>query len=122
MNMLRIAAVNTVGDFLTWLGKLVITGLCGLAAFFMCDMDAYTDPTSETYLSSPLLPVVVTAFIGYMEADIFLSVYEMAVDTILLSFCEDCGTAGGPHYAPPLLMSALGKSSKKKVQPEYDSD
>ena len=35
---------------------------------------------------------------------------------------EDCGTAGGPHFAPPLLMSALGKSSKKKVQPEYDSE
>ena len=121
-NMLRIAAVNTVGDFLTWLGKLVITGLCGLAAFFMCDTDAYTDPTSSSYLSSPLLPVIVTAFIGYMEADIFLSVYEMAVDTILLSFCEDCGTAGGPHYAPPLLMSALGKSPKKKVAPDYDSD
>jgi choline transporter-like protein 2/4/5 len=121
-NMLRIAAVNTVGDFLTWLGKLVITGLCGLAAFFMCDMDDYTDPTSSSYLSSPLLPVIVTAFIGYMEADIFLSVYEMAVDTILLSFCEDCGTAGGPHYAPPLLMSALGKSPKKKVAPDYDSD
>lgn len=122
LNMLRIAAVNTVGDFLTWLGKIVITGVCGLMAFMMCDMDAYSDPTKETYISSPLMPVLVTAFIGYIEADVFLSVYEMAVDTILLSFCEDCGQSGGPHYAPPLLMSALGKSSKKKVKPEKGDD
>jgi choline transporter-like protein 2/4/5 len=122
VNMLRIAAVNTVGDFLTWLGKLVVTGLCALCAFFMSDLDTYTDPTKETYLSSPLLPVLVVAFIGYIEADLFLSVYEMAVDTILLSFCEDCGTNGGPHFAPPLLLSALGKSSKKKVKPFRDGD
>jgi hypothetical protein len=36
----------------------------------------------------------------------------MAVDTILLSFCEDC-TANNevPQFAPKLLMSALGKVS-----------
>lgn len=117
LNMLRIAAVNTVGDFLTWLGKIVITGACALGAFFMCDTSAYADPAKETYLSSPLAPVIACAFVGYIQADLFLSVYEMAVDTILLSFCEDCGQTGGPHYAPPLLLSALGKSSKKKVQP-----
>ena len=117
LNMMRIAAVNTVGDFLTWLGKLVVCGVCGFLAFLMCDMDTYTDPDSDYYLTSPLLPVLVCAFIGYMEADIFLSVYEMAVDTILLSFCEDCNQSGGPKFAPPLLMSALGKSSNSKVEP-----
>ena len=116
LNMMRIAAVNTVGDFLTWLGKLIVCGLCGFLAFLMCDLPMYTDADSATYLSSPILPIIVCAFIGYIEADVFLSVYEMAVDTILLSFCEDCGTAGGPHYAPPLLMSALGKGTSSKVK------
>jgi len=83
----------------------------------MCDMDQYTDPDSANYLSSPILPVLVVVFIAYQEADIFMGVYEMAVDTIMLSFCEDCNTSGGPHFAPPLLMSALGKSSKK-TKPE----
>lgn len=120
-NALRIAAVNTVGDFLTWLGKIVVAGACGFIAFLLCDMEQYTDPASATYITSPILPVIVVAFIAYCEADVFLSVYEMAVDTILLSFCEDCGKSGGPHYAPPLLMGALGKSSKPKVKPnEHD--
>ena len=113
MNMARIAVINTVGDFLTWLGKIVVTGICGVLAFLMCDMSMYTDPDSANYLTSPILPVIVTVFIAYQEADIFMGVYEMAVDTIMLSFCEDCNTSGGPHYAPPLLMSALGKSTKK---------
>jgi choline transporter-like protein 2/4/5 len=117
MNALRMAAVNTVGDFLTWLGKIVVAGCCGFIAFLLLDTDQYTDPTSSSYLTSPLLPVIFVMFIAYCEADVFLSVYEMAVDTILLSFCEDCGESNGPHYAPPLLMSALGKSSDPKVKP-----
>lgn len=41
---------------------------------------------------------------------IFFSVYEMAIDTILLSFCEDCESNNGhPKFAPPLLMDAIGE-------------
>lgn len=41
---------------------------------------------------------------------IFFSVYELAIDTILLSFCEDSESNGGhPAYAPPLLMEAIGE-------------
>jgi len=118
-NALRLAAVNTIGDFLTWLGKLVVAGVCGILAFLLCDTAQYTDPDSATYLTSPLLPVVVVVFIAYVEADVFLGVYEMAIDTILMSFCEDCNNSGGPKYAPPLLMSAIGKNpSDNKVSPE----
>ena len=85
------------------------------------DKEQYTDPTSATYLTSPILPVIVCVFIAYCEADVFLSVYEMAVDTIMLSFCEDCGNSGGPKYAPPLLMGALGKTSDPKIKPN-DND
>jgi hypothetical protein len=36
-------------------------------------------------------------------------VYELAIDTLLLSFCEDCERHDGrPAAAPPLLMHALG--------------
>jgi choline transporter-like protein 2/4/5 len=33
----------------------------------------------------------------------------MAVDTIILAFCEDCEVHGGnPKFAPPLLMETMG--------------
>ncbi len=35
-------------------------------------------------------------------------VYMMAIDTVMLSFCEDCEAHGGePRSAPPLLLHAL---------------
>jgi choline transporter-like protein 2/4/5 len=37
----------------------------------------------------------------------------MAVDTILLSFCEDCSQNDDhPKYAPPLLAAAIGESKE----------
>ena len=41
---------------------------------------------------------------------LWLQVYEMAIDTILLSFCEDCESHDGdPQCAPLLLLGAIGK-------------
>jgi hypothetical protein len=41
---------------------------------------------------------------------IFFSVYELAIDTVLLAFCEDSEAHGGhPVAAPPLLMEAIGE-------------
>ena len=35
----------------------------------------------------------------------------MAIDTIILAFCEDCSANGGtPKFAPELLMEAIGKA------------
>ena len=39
-----------------------------------------------------------------------MQVYEMAIDTIILSFCQDCESHNGePQYAPLLLLGAIGK-------------
>ena len=45
-----------------------------------------------------------------LEALAGMQVYEMAIDTIMLSFCEDCESHNGnPQYAPLLLLGAIGK-------------
>ncbi|KAK3259075.1 hypothetical protein CYMTET_31912, partial [Cymbomonas tetramitiformis] len=122
-NCLRLAAVNTVGDMLTWLGKVCVTLLAGIMCFFLTDMDLYTDVDSETYLSSPLLPIILSMCIAYFIAEVFFQVYEMAIDTILLSFCEDCEQHdGNPQYAPELLMKAIGKSASNKIKPNTSGD
>lgn len=42
---------------------------------------------------------------------IFFAVYEMAIDTVLLSFCDDCErNSGHPRCAPQLLLEAIGES------------
>ena len=51
----------------------------------------------------------------------------MSIDTIMLSFCEDCESHNGtPQYAPMLLLQAIGKvqlvkkrkQTKKQVKAE----
>ncbi|DBA72774.1 hypothetical protein WJX79_010106 [Trebouxia sp. C0005] len=111
-NILRIAAVNTIGDALLWLGKISVCAGCGVIAFLMSDLTYYTNATKypATYLSSPLLPILISLLVGYTVAQCFFNVYEMAIDTILLSFCEDCESHNGdPQYAPLLLLGAIGK-------------
>lgn len=47
----------------------------------------------------------------------------MAIDTILLSFCEDSESHGGnPQYAPPLLLEAIGKSKLAKERRQAARD
>ena len=38
-----------------------------------------------------------------------MQVYDVAIDTIILAFCEDCDAHDGhPQHAPALLLDALG--------------
>ena len=42
-----------------------------------------------------------------------MQVYEYAVNTVLLSFCEDCEEHDGhAQFAPPLLLHALGQAQE----------
>lgn len=111
-NALRLVAVTVVGDSLVFLGKLCVVGGCGVVAFFLADSALYSDPVNnpDTFLSSPVAPIVLTVIVAYVCASVFFQVYEMAVDTILLCFCEDCDVNGEePKFAPPLLMEAIGQ-------------
>ena len=113
-NLMRMAAVNTVGDFLIFLGKLAVTAACFFVSIMVSNLDMYTDPAKDTFISSPLVPVFISTVTAGIIANIFFGVYEMAIDTILLSFCEDCNQNDGEaKHAPPLLMSAIGMSKKK---------
>ncbi|KAI8472764.1 MAG: plasma-membrane choline transporter-domain-containing protein [Monoraphidium minutum] len=111
-NALRLATVNVVGDALLFLGKLAVAACCGLAAFGLANLRYYNDPEAypSTHLSSAIFPIAVAVLTGFVVAQIFFSVYELAIDATLLSFCEDAEANGGhPRYAPPLLMEAIGE-------------
>lgn len=109
-NALRMAAVNTVGDSMLLVGEICVAAMCGVVGFLMADLPMFTDPTKATYLASPLLPVLACILIGFSVATVFFGVYEMAIDTVLLSFCEDCKMHNDePQYAPTILMNVMGK-------------
>ena len=63
------------------MGKIAVTAACGLIAFGLSDMKYYTDPVNhpDTYLSSPLMPVLVSVIAGYTISNLFLQVSGCAI-------------------------------------------
>ena len=100
-NLMRVAAVNVIGDSFLFLGKVAVAALCTLASIEVFGM-------SELQLSSPFMPTVLVFLLSLFVASLFFSVAEMAIDTILMSYCIDCNNNGGQALsAPPLLQSTL---------------
>lgn len=85
-NVLRVAAVDTVGDALVFLGKLSVMAGSGVIAMLMSTLTYYTDPVKypNTFMSSPLLPVILSLIVGYIVASVFFNVRS-------ISFSFQCG-------------------------------
>lgn len=99
-NMARVLAVSMVGDFLMFLGKLFIVAICGLigvAIFTGIDEDLY----------SWAIPALLVVILSYAIASGFMSVYDMAISTILLCFCEDVERHGTTKGQEPFMSERL---------------
>ncbi|CAH1775579.1 unnamed protein product, partial [Owenia fusiformis] len=107
-NVLRVAAINSVGDFVLFLGKIAV-----MAATCAIGMIWFKTREDLNYYAIPVLLVCVFA---YFIAHCFLSVYEMVIDSLLLCFCEDCqmndGTEGKEYFMSQSLMKFVKNSSE----------
>uniref|UniRef100_A0A8D2KS12 Choline transporter-like protein n=1 Tax=Varanus komodoensis TaxID=61221 RepID=A0A8D2KS12_VARKO len=112
-NVVRVAVLDKVTDFLLFLGKILVAGGVGVLAFFFFThkIPAFTqEAPSLNYYWVPLLTVIIGA---YLVAHGFFSVYAMCVDTLFLCFCEDLerndGSTSKPYYMSASLHRILGK-------------
>jgi solute carrier family 44 protein 1 (choline transporter-like protein) len=102
VNAFKVTAVNTIGDFLLFLSKILIVLITlWTGAKLMQDRQA-----ELTYSWSPL---IVSGLAAYFVAHCFLSVYEMAIDALLICYCEDRRSASEtmeqPSNADRVLIS-----------------
>ncbi|OVA00585.1 Choline transporter-like [Macleaya cordata] len=110
-NILRIGKVNVIGDVILFLGKLCVSLASAVFAFLMLDTHKYR--SAHNKISSPLFPVLVSWWLGYVVASLFFAVVEMSIDTIILSYCQDSEEhQGTARYAPPLLMETLNEENE----------
>ncbi|XP_021362366.1 choline transporter-like protein 2 isoform X2 [Mizuhopecten yessoensis] len=114
-NIVRVAVVDKVTEFIMLLGKLVIVGATAAGAYFFFSggidfLKNYT-PTLNFYV----VPIVIVTIVSYVVASCFFSVYSMAVDTLFLCFLEDLerndGSVEKPFYMSKDLMNILGKKN-----------
>jgi len=110
-NAVRVTAINTVGDFCLFLAKLLIVIITVMAGIGICD-------TNED-IEIEAIPIALGAFVTYIIAHIFLSVYEMIVDTVFLCFCEDSERNDG-SAAKPYFMSENLKEFVDTTQEEME--
>ncbi|CAN6487233.1 unnamed protein product [Victoria cruziana] len=76
-------------------------------------LDTHKYGSAHNKISSPLFPVLICWGLGYVVATLFFGVVEMAIDTIILSFCQDTEEhQGTAQYAPPLLMETLNNQEE----------
>jgi len=64
-------------------------------------------------MTSATLPTALTLLIAWVTSSIFMFVYSMAIDTILLCFCEDVRD-GKPYFMPKSLKKFFKGAESKK--------
>uniref|UniRef100_A0A7N8XTT2 Choline transporter-like protein n=1 Tax=Mastacembelus armatus TaxID=205130 RepID=A0A7N8XTT2_9TELE len=117
-NALRVAAINTVGDFVLFLGKVLIVSCTAFAGVL-----ALNYQRDYTVWVLPLLIVCVFAF---LVAHCFLSVFENVVDVLFLCFAVDTkyndGSSGREYYMDKALMEFVENSKKMGQYKPSDGD
>lgn len=125
-NILRVAVIDKVTDFIIFVGKMVVTvGMGSLAWAFFTDKFS---TTGIAVLSAPTLNyywfmIGIVVLATYFIASGFFETFTMAVDTIFLCFLEDLerndGSEQKPYFMSKSLKSLMGKKNKK---PKPDSE
>ncbi|XP_062840986.1 choline transporter-like protein 2 isoform X4 [Trichomycterus rosablanca] len=117
-NVIRVAVLDKVTDFLLFLGKLLIVGIVGIISFFFFSGRAkgVEFVPNLHYYWVPILTIVIGS---YLIAHGFFSVYAMCVDTLFLCFCEDLerndGSAARPYYMSSMLHDILYKGAEESA-------
>jgi len=107
-NILRVAAINSVGTFVLFLGKAAVVASTVLIGIQIMQ-------TQEDMVKHQWAPITLAAIFAYMIVDCFIGVYGMAIDTIFLCFCEDSDRNDGitkPYYMSVGLMEFVDNSNK----------
>lgn len=117
-NPLRAAVLDSVADFVLFVGKLLITTLIGILGFFFFSKGFYVDPAYTKYFAPdlhyywvPLLCVIAGTF---FIASTFFSVFDMAIDTVFLCALKDMSIHDGSVEKPYFMSTKLLKIMNKK--------
>lgn len=84
-NALRYAVVGGVGGIIMFLGKLMIAALTA-GGFYL--LITYVSSIRQNYLQ-PFYQVILAGIMGYVIATLFMAVYTVAMDTLLVCFIVD---------------------------------
>jgi len=112
-NLRRIAAIEAIGNFVFFIGQLMIAAVSGL--FCLSWMRAYyRDETTDV-----VWPSLFATFLAWHIGGAFVGVVDMVSDTVLVCFCADeeiFGLSSPESYATPGLRKFVSNSNKAKAK------
>ncbi|CAI5796330.1 Choline transporter-like protein [Podarcis lilfordi] len=120
-NIVRVAVLDKVTDFLLFLGKLLIVGSVGILAFFFFTHRIKVIQDTAPPLNYYWVPILTVVVGSYLIAHGFFSVYAMCVDTLFLCFLEDLERNDGSTEKPYFMSSNLRKLLKKTNKQQADA-
>ncbi|XP_053320811.1 choline transporter-like protein 2 isoform X1 [Spea bombifrons] len=119
-NIIRVAVLDKVTDFLLFLGKLLVVGCVGILAFFFFTHRIRIVQDTAPALNYYWVPILTVVVGSYLIAHGFFSVYGMCVDTLFLCFCEDLerndGSLERPYYMSPELSQIFLKKGAESLK------
>lgn len=118
-NGIRIFVLHRAASFLVFLGKisvLFLTTLCGIA--LLNNAEGSFNKTTESIVSNWAVPLVFIIIFAWVIANSTLSIFEMAIDTVFLCFCEDCELNDGSSSKPYFMNDSLRKFVDHKTEME----
>lgn len=119
-NILGVAAVNVVGSVMVLVCKLTVTITCAAIAFVLVDEDfvgGFQTAKAGKNLQSDFIPVLASGLLALVVSTVFFNIYDVAIDTVFLSFLEDTEEHNGsPQYAPKVLLEAIGATNEQKAK------
>lgn len=113
-NILRVAAINSVGDFVLFLGKVLVVTLTVITGIYLIQ--------KKEDLHHPWVPIALAGLVAFLVSHCFISIYEMIIDSIFLCFCEDCAKNDGiskPYFMSRGLMEFVENSKKALHQLDH---
>ncbi|KAF7217868.1 choline transporter-like protein 1 [Nothobranchius furzeri] len=117
-NALRVAAINTVGDFVLFLGKILIVSCTAFAGILALNY--------QREYTVWVLPLIIVCLFAFLVAHCFLSVFENVVDVLFLCFAVDTkyndGSPGHEYYMDKALMEFVENSKKMGQYKPADGD
>ncbi|KAJ3320999.1 hypothetical protein HDV06_004658 [Boothiomyces sp. JEL0866] len=128
-NALSSIALDFVSDFILMISKVFVAGITGFLAYLYLAYFSSSLPNSSS-INYPIVTVIFVAIAALMVAQAFFSVYDMAINTITLSFLIDLdkndGSKDRPYFMSDELKRIMGlenvEPKKGKVYADDDDD
>eukprot|EP00057_Strongylocentrotus_purpuratus_P015284 XP_011669758.1 PREDICTED: choline transporter-like protein 2 [Strongylocentrotus purpuratus] len=118
-NIVRVAVVNKLTDFVLFMGELLVVGSVGVASFFYFtnQITFISNVVTVPDLTYYWIPIISLVSVGNsMWNSCCWSIYHITILGLYIMFVEDLerhdGSAEKPYYMSKELMNIVGKKNK----------